>query len=107
MRLHYLNVIPGGLRSGETVRSKLLTRPHDFPEEIFKRLHTEAGGDLDISTIVDIWDRRDAGIKARGNPRTNLEGKELPCRKATRTFLHSCGTREDCPRQPGNRSNPV
>jgi hypothetical protein len=68
MRPHYLTVIPGGLRRGETVRSKLLTRPHDFPEEIFKRLYIEAGGDLDIATIVDIWDRRDAGLKARGIP---------------------------------------
>ena len=67
MRPHYLTVIPGGLRRGETVRSKLLTRPLDFPEEIFKRLYIEASRDLDLATIVEIWDRRDAGLKARGN----------------------------------------
>ncbi|SDE14564.1 hypothetical protein [Aquimonas voraii] len=65
MRPHYLTVIPGGLRRGETVRSKLISRPFDFPDEVFQRLYLEAESTLPLTKVVELLKLRKRVLKER------------------------------------------
>jgi len=69
-----LDIVQGGLRKNETLLSKLLNRPDDFPEAIFQRVLKKYEGNLSFLQMVSVLKIRAQAAHAKKNPPAEAEG---------------------------------
>ena len=98
---HRLTVIEGGMRPCETARSKLISRPFDYPEEVFKRLSIEAGSTLPLAELIEIVKLRQTVLEARQASATpaTVETGQLGYERIPAFLLDSAAV-EDAPSPP-------
>lgn len=88
MRPHYLTVIQGGLRPGETRVSKLISRPYDYPDLVFQQLCFELD-EIPLEQFIELQKMRDAVLRERAmaEDACTLEAAALGYREIPRFLL--------------------